>query len=251
MGPKLALCLAMCLVLKIPPWEPPWEPRVRHHSGWWELSVSYSRAACCAWNEPDLQRPQSTPNSPVLVLSLLSITTQRIHVLSVSRSAALLRQVMLVTCHLVWGTCSHSGRWALHGLLHIVLLKCSIARHTSVKLEKNPLFYNANDNLITLGSKYITLHASRVHNYKPFPKRVSPHRVGNYWLWAMSEEGRDAHLGSIFELWGLYIHNEHEWAWSIVMCLPHIGKALCWPLQKWYYCCCHTFKKYFNLWTYF
>lgn len=154
---------------------------------------------------------------------------------------------MLVICHLVWGTCSHSGRWALHVLLHIVLLKFSFARHTSIKLEKTPLFYNANDK-ITLGSKYITLHASRAHNYKPFPKHVSPHTYSRQ-IWFVSNEWRrkgctERYLDSIFELWELDLAVIH------FICLPHIRKALCWPLQKSYYCCCHNCKKYFNLWTY-
>lgn len=127
-----------------------------------------------------------------------------------SGSAALLRQAMWVICRLVGGTCSSSGWWTLHGLLHIVLLKCAVARHTSEKLEKNPLFYNANDHQITLWSKYVTLRASRAHNYKLFPKRVSPRRVGNYWF--MSDEWRRKGCTFGFHFWTLEALYS-QWTW--------------------------------------
>lgn len=48
------------------------------------------------------------------------------------------------------------------------------------------------------------------HNYKPFPKRVSPHRVGNYWF--MSDEWRRKGCTFGFHFWALGALYS-QWTW--------------------------------------
>lgn len=81
-----------------------------------------------------------------------------------------------------------------------------------MKLEKNCTVLHVRK-YITLGSKFKTLQANRAHNYKQFPKRVSPYTVISYWFMSVNEkkEGRHKekdHFDPVFEFGGLYIHNE-------------------------------------------
>ena len=81
-----------------------------------------------------------------------------------------------------------------------------------MKLEKNCTVLHVKK-YITLASKFNTLQASRAHNYKQFPKHVSPYTVVSYWFMSAKgkKEGRHKekeYLDPVFEFWGLYIHNE-------------------------------------------